>query len=1116
MIQEERAMLNEVAGQGLSVGLSLGVLVGIIAAIVIVVATVVVLLVVMRSRKKKARMAAMPPSPYPGSYASPRQAQPPAGFSQPPASTGLPPQPPDPTGSPQQPASPAYPHPSAPTGSPQQFAPPPPAHTQVPRQQFAPPPPGQEFSYFAFISYSRRDEHWAKWLQKKLEHYRLPTVLRKEAHTLPKKIHPIFRDKTDLTTGQLQTALHRELDASKKLIVICSPHSARSEWVSKEVRRFIELGRAGDIIPFIVEGIPNSGGATECFPPSLLLPEEEQLLGVSVPELGKGDSFLRVVAGLLGIKFDQLKRRHEQRKKRNNLIAGACALLFLVIAGFGGFKAWDYFVPHEHYYADYVLRWGVPEGIIELTKEEIAAREGHYTIITERGLIRTLIYANSAGTPIEITEPEVADRPMISLYYYTAEGQISHVEYVDNNGRVLSTQVYTTDLRAVDLQQSRSDSSLQTLEASTTSTISDLDPSLMYSQRSDIARYLLEYDERGYVIKRIYMQDRRTPILDADGIGGLAYTLDELGRPIEIRYLGLSGDSYTVTRKNLAGKRCYYDDRGNLRRVEYVDPQGQLCFNKDGWEALEITYDNQGNATRRAFLDADGELVTSRVGYACSVFGFDERGNNTSVEFFDVFGTPASFGGMWNEYDQNGRTIRQSYFHGNEDTSFATLVFEYDERGNCTSKMALGPQGELFVAGYGWAILRTEYDARGNITSESYYGVDGRPLLNSAGIASYRAEFDDHNNSIAAWFYGTDGQLTLSSDGYAIEKSEYDDRDNIISRSFFGTDEQPILWAGGYSSVEFTYNSSGNNVSTRMFGIHGEPVIAHTGFASTECEYDERGNLTRLKRLGLDGEMILGTYDCAGLAYEYDELGRITQLTFLGTDNKPAVATYKDVAIISLVYDERGNTVACAYYGVDGKPMLGNDGYAKVEVTYDVRGNSVGLYYYGIDGRPIEIPEGYAVKKPTFDERGRLTDIAFFDAEGTLLTRQVIKIRVHPADSAGLEALGVQAGDVFVRFGNWDYFQQDPGDFVAQANASTYSQATVHSDIYYSFLLEDSGSWGASITATLYRPSTGAFFTVVFGAHTGFDITEYFVSENFYQSMNTAWQQREGAHSGTG
>ena len=86
----------------------------------------------------------------------------------------------------------------------------------------------EEYTYYAFISYSHKDEKWAKWLQQKLEHYRLPTVIRKESgKVLPKRIAPVFLDATDLTVGKLNDNLHRELENSRFLIVTCSPNSAK-------------------------------------------------------------------------------------------------------------------------------------------------------------------------------------------------------------------------------------------------------------------------------------------------------------------------------------------------------------------------------------------------------------------------------------------------------------------------------------------------------------------------------------------------------------------------------------------------------------------------------------------------------------------------------------------------------------------------------------------------------------------------------------------------------------------------------------------------------------------------------------------------------------------------
>ena len=72
------------------------------------------------------------------------------------------------------------------------------------------------FEYYAFISYKREDEKLAKWLQNKLETYKLPTSWAKETgNEFPKTFHPCFRDKTDLSeTGDLPQILHDKLQKS--------------------------------------------------------------------------------------------------------------------------------------------------------------------------------------------------------------------------------------------------------------------------------------------------------------------------------------------------------------------------------------------------------------------------------------------------------------------------------------------------------------------------------------------------------------------------------------------------------------------------------------------------------------------------------------------------------------------------------------------------------------------------------------------------------------------------------------------------------------------------------------------------------------------------------------
>ena len=181
----------------------------------------------------------------------------------------------------------------------------------------------QKFKYFAFISYSSHDTAWGKRLQKKLEGYSLPTTLCSERGWKRKPMRPVFFAPTDIQPGRLDEELKNTLRASKNLIVVCSPHSAQSEWVGKEIEYFHSLGRQNNIHFFIVEGRPHSGDeATECFNPvvdELKIPE---ILGANIheniyrwPWLNRERAYVQLITKLLGIEFDAIWQRHKRRLK---------------------------------------------------------------------------------------------------------------------------------------------------------------------------------------------------------------------------------------------------------------------------------------------------------------------------------------------------------------------------------------------------------------------------------------------------------------------------------------------------------------------------------------------------------------------------------------------------------------------------------------------------------------------------------------------------------------------------------------------------------------------------------------------------------------------------------
>ncbi len=197
----------------------------------------------------------------------------------------------------------------------------------------------QKFKYFAFISYSSKDTEWGKRLQKKLEHYKMPSTLCSERGWERTPIKPIFFAPTDIQPGGLTEELQERLKASRNLIVICSPASAQSKWVGMEIEYFHKLGRTKDIYFFIVEGQPHSGDPkTECFNPivhELGLPE---ILGANIheknhklPWMNRERAYVQLVSKLLGVEFDAIWQRHKRRIVRK-IVAWVIGVLAVIAA----------------------------------------------------------------------------------------------------------------------------------------------------------------------------------------------------------------------------------------------------------------------------------------------------------------------------------------------------------------------------------------------------------------------------------------------------------------------------------------------------------------------------------------------------------------------------------------------------------------------------------------------------------------------------------------------------------------------------------------------------------------------------------------------------------------
>jgi WD40 repeat protein len=205
--------------------------------------------------------------------------------------------------------------------------------------------------FIVFISYRHvePDRHVAEWLHGAVETFPVPRALRPPGGSA--RLGRVFRDEEELSaSSNLPKEIEQALNHSKWLIVVCSPRAAQSRWVNREIEYFRQLGRDQQILALLIEGEPASS-----FPASLhdvrgeLRPQEivqhdEPLAadmrardtpGQRIRHFAK----LRLLATILGCRFDDLRQREQERQQRRLLLLTGVMSLVLVVVGFMGWLA---------------------------------------------------------------------------------------------------------------------------------------------------------------------------------------------------------------------------------------------------------------------------------------------------------------------------------------------------------------------------------------------------------------------------------------------------------------------------------------------------------------------------------------------------------------------------------------------------------------------------------------------------------------------------------------------------------------------------------------------------------------------------------------------------------
>lgn len=202
--------------------------------------------------------------------------------------------------------------------------------------------------YWAFLSYAHEDSESAEWLHRALEEFRVPPSLvgkLTDQGPVPARLTPMFRDRHELSAASdLGEEIEEALAGSRHLIVLCSPAAATSHWTNEEVDCFKRLHPEGCVLAAIVAGEPFASDMPgrereECFPPALRQrydrrgrPTDKRAEPIAADlrdgRDGRRLGLLKIVAGMLGVRLDDLVQRETQRRHRR--------LAWLTAASLGG------------------------------------------------------------------------------------------------------------------------------------------------------------------------------------------------------------------------------------------------------------------------------------------------------------------------------------------------------------------------------------------------------------------------------------------------------------------------------------------------------------------------------------------------------------------------------------------------------------------------------------------------------------------------------------------------------------------------------------------------------------------------------------------------------------
>lgn len=696
----------------------------------------------------------------------------------------------------------------------------------------------------------------------------------------------------------------------------------------------------------------------------------------------------------------------------------AAAAVVLVLGG--SLWWWDYNRVKIRYYKDYVEQWGIPQGIGKLSKGDMKHRTDTYRFEYQQRKLRRMSLVNSYDMIIDHHDSEHMERSSDMQFFYGDKGKLSYVKILDRSGRVLYKKAYNDKLNTVIFQYDDKNGTEFVLNANTLGFLKDPFANNSESRKGRISRYLLTYDDNGYVTKLEYAGVYNVKVGDVEGIFARSFKRDRKGRVIEERYLGYGGKP-KATKGGMGIKRHIYSEDDDYIETAYYTVDGEPSTDASGVPIVRVKHDKYGNRIRESYVNDQGEPVMRTDLKATGIiYEINDHGECVKYSYVGLDGNPCygsdgvvSFD---REYDDNGYLSKITNLDADGNPCFSTegfssIVIKNDEHGNALEFTYFDTEGKQIMLSDGYSRCTRKYNDQGLLIEEFGYDIDNKPALRKDGIYGYRVKVNDKGLTESFVCLDADRKPTMCIDGYAAWVQEFDVRGNSTKITFCKTDgKTPLMLQDGYAGWTNAYDESGNMIEMCYFDDKGKPCEDNSGMYRWTAEYNDRGDQIHVRKYGLDGKLVI-TDGNAGEDNVYDERGNILENKEIGLDGQLA----KNKLLIRYKYDDRDNNIEASlfdrnnrpatnslnyhrwtgvynsrnqlverrYYNTSGKlTTYNNDRYAIERNEYDNRGNNMRTSYFGTDLKPVTCNEGWSITTREYDAQNRLVKQSFFGIDG--------------------------------------------------------------------------------------------------------------------------------------